>query len=288
MKLLWLLMMRKLQQKRSRMSLQVGGFSPVEAAWVGAGFRKKRERMRLPMLEPSFMPTTFSSNLTDHFARERPPNVLITTCYNASALTYKFIAELLEVFPNATFYKRRGFELKKIVEYAKHRDFTDVVVINEDRRQINGMLVTHLPEGPTARFRLSNLKLSDKIKGHGRATSHRPEVVLNNFTTRLGHRVGRLFASLFHQDPAFRGRRVVTFHNQRDYIFFRHHRYIFEEHEVKGSTGAKDVKARLQEIGPRFTLRLESLQKGTFDSKHGEFEWINSSDQDVSRRKFKL
>lgn len=29
------------------------------------------------------------------------------------------------------------------------------------------------------------------------------------------------------------------------------------------------VQARLQELGPRFTLKLESLQKGTFDSKHG-------------------
>ena len=31
----------------------------------------------------------------------------------------------------------------------------------------------------------------------------------------------------------------------------------------------------LQEIGPRFTLKLRSLQKGTFDSKFGEYEWIH-------------
>lgn len=46
------------------------------------------------------------------------------------------------------------------------------------------------------------------LQGHARATSHRPELVLNNFDTRLGHRVGRMFASLFHQDPTFKGRRV--------------------------------------------------------------------------------
>ena len=57
-------------------------------------------------------------------------------------------------------------------------------------------------------------------------TEHRPEVVLNNFTTMLGHRVGRMLASLFHFDPEFKGRRVMTLHNQRDYIFFRHHRYV--------------------------------------------------------------
>lgn len=83
------------------------------------------------------------------------------------------------------------------------------------------MLVVHLPDGPTAHFRLSNLKLSEDIPNCGRATSHKPELILNNFNTRIGHRIGRLFASLFCQDPTFRGRRAVTFHNQRDFIFFR-------------------------------------------------------------------
>ena len=59
------------------------------------------------------------------------------------------------------------------------------------------------------------------MQGHGRPSTHKPELILNNFDTRLGHRVGRMFASLFCQDPNFRGRRAVTFHNQRDFIFFR-------------------------------------------------------------------
>lgn len=58
-------------------------------------------------------------------------------------------------------------------------------------------------------------------QGHGRISGHKPELLLNNFNTRLGRRVGRMLGSLFHQDPQFRGRRVVTFHNQRDFIFFR-------------------------------------------------------------------
>ena len=31
----------------------------------------------------------------------------------------------------------------------------------------------------------------------------------------------------------------------------------------------------LQELGPRFTMKLRSLQKGTFDSKYGEYEWVH-------------
>ncbi|KAK9812650.1 hypothetical protein WJX72_001266 [[Myrmecia] bisecta] len=227
----------------------------------------------------------------EHFANMRPPNVLLTTCYKPSGIMYKFLADMLEVFPCAQYYKRQGFPLKKIVNYATNRGFTDVVVFNEDRKQLNGMLVIHLPGGPTAHFKMSNVVLCKDIKGHGRPTSHKPELILNNFDTRLGHRVGRMFASLFSQDPAFRGRRAVTFHNQRDFIFFRHHRYIFEEKQ-KREPGEKEkraaVIARLQELGPRFTLKLLSLQHGTFDTKGGEYEWVHKTTMDTSRRRFFL
>jgi len=58
----------------------------------------------------------------------------------------------------------QGYALKKICEYASNRGFTDVVVFNEDRKSINGMLLVHLPGGPTAHFKLSNLRLSKDIK----------------------------------------------------------------------------------------------------------------------------
>ena len=91
------------------------------------------------------------------------------------------------------------------------------------------MIISHLPEGPTAQFKVTSIVEQKHIKNHGRVTNHLPEIILNNFTTRLGHRVGRFLGSLFPHDPEFLGRKVVTFHNQRDFIFVRHHRYIFEE-----------------------------------------------------------
>jgi len=136
----------------------------------------------------------------------------------------------------------------------------------------------HLPNGPTALFKLSSVKLRKDIEGYGNPTGHKPEITLNNFNTRLGHTIGRMFGSLFPQQPEFKGRSVVTFHNQRDYIFVRHHRYIFESKE----------KVRLQELGPKFCLKLKSLQRGTFDSKTGEYEWYFRSKMASSRRKFFL
>ncbi|GFP97185.1 ribosome production factor 1 [Phtheirospermum japonicum] len=225
----------------------------------------------------------FAGNDADEFSailnQDIVPKVLITTSRFHSSRGPAFISDLLSVIPNAHYHKRGTYDLKKIVEYATKKDFTSIIVVHTNRREPDALLIIGLPEGPTAHFKLSKLALRKDIKNHGNPTNHQPELVLTNFTTRLGHRVGRLIQSLFPQDPDFRGRRVVTFHNQRDFIFFRHHRYIFETKESKESEskgkGKKDeaahptekVIARLQECGPRFTLKLTSLQHGTFDTK---------------------
>ncbi|KAI8572975.1 hypothetical protein RHMOL_Rhmol01G0243100 [Rhododendron molle] len=248
----------------------------------------------------------FAGNDADEFCsvlkRECNPKILITTCRFNSTRGPAFISELLTVIPNAHYFKRGTYDLKKIVEYGRTKDFTSLIVVHTNRREPDALLVIGLPDGPTAHFKLSKLVLRKDIKNHGNPTSHEPELVLSNFTTRLGHRIGRLIQSLFPQSPNFRGRRVVTFHNQRDFIFFRHHRYIFESKETKqiDSKGKKgqDTKeengsqekmvARLQECGPRFTLKLISLQHGTFDTKSGEYEWVHKAEMDTSRRRFFL
>lgn len=58
----------------------------------------------------------------------------------------------------------QGFPLKKIAAYAANRGFSDLLVFNEDRKSVNGLLLVHLPDGPTAHFKLSNLVLSKNIK----------------------------------------------------------------------------------------------------------------------------
>ena len=82
------------------------------------------------------------------------------------------------------------------------------------------------------------------------------------------------------QNPDLVGRRVCTFHNQRDFIFFRQHRYIFEN---------EGKKVRLQELGPRFTLKLKWLMAGTFNRKEGDYEWmLKRHEMEASKRKFQL
>lgn len=46
--------------------------------------------------------------------------------------TNSFCKELKKVIPNSVIKYRRGLDLKKIVPQAIERDFTDLIVINED------------------------------------------------------------------------------------------------------------------------------------------------------------
>lgn len=47
-----------------------------------------------------------------------------------------FIRELLMVFPNSIYFERRNFEIKAIVEEAKGEQYTDILVLNEDKVEI--------------------------------------------------------------------------------------------------------------------------------------------------------
>lgn len=146
------------------------------------------------------------------------------------------------------------------------------MVLSEKSKVCNGMIISHIPSGPTAYFKVSNVIHGKDIKNHGSSTNHYPELVLNNFNTRIGHRTGRFLGSLFpHDQPEFEGRQVVTFHNQRDFLFVRHHRYVFREGKKKNDY---KTEAKLQELGPRFTLKMRWLQMGSFDTQFGEYEWL--------------
>uniref|UniRef100_A0A0D9S6W4 Ribosome production factor 1 n=1 Tax=Chlorocebus sabaeus TaxID=60711 RepID=A0A0D9S6W4_CHLSB len=207
-----------------------------------------------------------TDEFASYFNKQTSPKILITTSDRPHGENKPLCKKLSKYLLASHTHTKRGLALKKIIPQCITREFTDLIVINEDRKTPNGLILSHLPNGPTAHFKMSSVRLRKEIKRRGKdPTEHIPEIILNNFTTRLGHSIGRMFASLFPHNPQFIGRQVATFHNQRDYIFFRFHRYIFRS----------EKKVGIQELGPRFTLKLRSLQKGTFDSKYGEYEWVH-------------
>ena len=213
------------------------------------------------------------------------------------------------MIPNSEFIKRGPTHLiKEIVKGAVDRKYTDLVIVGESNKvpckhdgsiarfysclfAVVFLTIVHLPEGPTFYFKISSIKHGKELFNHGKSTEHYPELILNNFSTRLGLTVGRLFVSMFPKAPEFRGRQVVTFHCQRDFIFVRRHRYIIKEtsEEQQQHRPDKLQNVDLQEIGPRFTLKLQALQKGLYDKRHGSFEFQQSTHQEhEDKRKFHL
>ncbi|KAG7191477.1 Ribosome production factor 1 [Scheffersomyces spartinae] len=208
-------------------------------------------------------------------AGERDPKILLTTNIGAKKQAYQFADILLDFLPNVTFVKRKAeYSIADMANFCTKRDYTCLIIINEDKKVVSGLTFVHLPEGPTFYFSVKSLVETKDIQGHGRATDHTPELVLNNFQTRLGKMVGRLFQSLWPQQPEFKGRQVITLHNQRDYIFFRRHRYVFRNEEKVG----------LQELGPQFTLKLRRIQKGV----RGDTIWEYRPDMERDKKKFYL
>ncbi|BFZ62816.1 Ribosome production factor 1 [Saitoella coloradoensis] len=212
----------------------------------------------------------------EYFANKIPPKMLITTSKNPTVATYDFAGELIDVFPNAEYVKRGNkFELDQICKFASNRGYTDLLLVNEDQKKPNAVTLVHLPSGPTMHFTVSSIVLTRKIHNHGRATSHSPELILNNFSTSLGRTLGRHLQSLF--PPS---------HNSKAVKSSPRHRYVFRDVE----------KVRLQELGPRFTLKLRRVTRGVpgrrtrieevEEGKEVEWEW--RADADVDRRKFAL
>uniref|UniRef100_A0A1I7XTX1 Brix domain-containing protein n=1 Tax=Heterorhabditis bacteriophora TaxID=37862 RepID=A0A1I7XTX1_HETBA len=125
---------------------------------------------------------------SSYFNRETLPKILITMSPYAKKTTWKFCFELQKCIPNAEIFSRKGVPLKKVVKQAIEKEYTDILVVHEDHKKPNGIIFCHLPEGPTAYFKINSLTFTKDIKRSGESTSHYPEVILNNFNTRLGHR----------------------------------------------------------------------------------------------------
>jgi ribosome production factor 1 len=237
----------------------------------------------------SLAPEALAAKFPTLFTSGPPPTpkILITTAINSNLHNEAEI--LTDLFPNSVYIRRTAhryshkFSIREISKFATNRNFTTVVVLQEDQKKPSGLTMVHLPVGPTFHFTISNWVEGKRLPGHGRATEHWPELILNNFRTPLGLLTAHLFRTLFPPQPEFEGRQVVTLHNQRDYIFVRRHRYVFREKretekavvgaDGKEMEGAEGIRTGLQELGPRFTLKLRRVDKGIQRASGQEWEW---------------
>ena len=238
---------------------------------------------------------------SDFFKGIKRSKILLTTNEKPTSRTFEFLQDLKNCFPNSFYYPRKKFSLIEISKIAHERDFTHVLTINERLKEpysLSFALVGKPPlfiDGPTLTFRVRKYIPSYNIYNKGNPTGHDPELIFKNFNSALGRRTSRALASMFSIYPEFKGRSVVTFHNQRDFIFFRHHRYIFKNEEIEsekkdGNKKVKELKTvvDLQEIGPRFVLQLQKVYSGAFDEVYTDYEFCYKGEYYVKRNKFYL
>ena len=243
--------------------------------------KERRERAKLEAENPQLKEERLAENITQtieskrvydesvnveiegedefkgYFEDGKPPKVLITTNAKAHKEAYRFTEVFQELIPNSTFLKRKDqFNMKQMSKFCANRDFTDLIVVNEDKKVVNGITFDPPACGPSFYFSVSSLVYKDRISGHGRATSHVPELILNNFTTRL--RAPRWAVVSNHSSlssPSLWVARSSPCITSEISSFSRRHRYMFKNEEKVGLQGVRVPSSRCACEGCKRVLR---------------------------------
>lgn len=191
------------------------------------------------------------------------PKIVITTSRDPSSRLKQFVKEMRLLFPNCQRMNRGNYEMKQLVDACRANGVTDFIIVHEHRGNPDGLIICHMPYGPTAYFTMSQVTPRHDIPEIGTMSEQYPHLIFHNFKTKLGERVVNILKYLY-PVPKEDSKRVITFANHDDHIVFRHHVY----RNVKG----RDVE--LSEVGPRFTLKLYEIKLGTLDAiQAADTEW---------------
>ena len=199
--------------------------------------------------------------------RFKATKILVTTSRSPSQRLTQFLKEMRLILPNCIRVNRGNVVVKDLVEVCKKNDFTDLIILHENRGQPDGMIISHMPMGPTAYFGLANVVLRHDIKeGINKISESFPHLIFDNFSSKLGLRLSEILQSLF-PPPKPDFCRVITFANRGDFISFRHHTF----NKSTSKNGEQNVE--LEELGPRFEMRPFQVMLGTVDQKDSKKEW---------------
>jgi U3 small nucleolar ribonucleoprotein protein IMP4 len=201
------------------------------------------------------------------------PKVLVTTSHDPSSKLTQFLKEMKILIPNSHRMNRGGNTVQQIVDTCRADGFTDLIILQEHRGIPDGLVVSHMPHGPTAYFGLQNVVMRHDIPQCAPISEAYPHLVLHNLTTRVGKRVGAILKHLF-PVPKPDSRRVVSLINRDDFLSFRHHVY-----------GKDKADIILMEAGPRFELKLYQVKLGTIDQTEVENEYLLRPYQNSAKRR---
>lgn len=251
--------------------------------------------------------TASKSHVDDEYAFAGIPKILLTTSRDPSSRLVQFSKELTLVFPNCKRINRGQIVTDQLIELANRGDMTDIVILHEHRGKPDGMIISHLPLGPTLYFEIRDVVLRHDLKEKPDTVSQvYPHIILHHFSATLGQRIKTILQHLFPPANPL-GRRCVVFINMDDEIVFRHFFWEVatkrlkdkkEESETKdvekgreknggtdttmeklganrSSSDTPDANDQIEliEVGPRFSLRPFKIELGTLEMKHTNTEW---------------
>ncbi|MGK3744040.1 MAG: U3 small nucleolar ribonucleoprotein IMP4 [Bacillariaceae sp.] len=203
------------------------------------------------------------------------PRVCVTTSRDPSSRLKQFSKEMKLLIPNSTRMNRGNNRVDEMIESCRQSEFTDVIMVQETRGEPDGLVICHLPLGPTAYFSINNTVMRHDLDPPAAPMSEAyPHIILNNFNSELGKRVGNILKCLF-PVPRPDTKRIVTFSNDNDFISFRHHMYSKPAHD----------SVTLHEVGPRFELRLYQIRLGTLEQKEAENEYVLRPYQNTAKKR---
>jgi U3 small nucleolar ribonucleoprotein protein IMP4 len=248
------------QKRQVRQALAEGKPLPTE---VRAAYDKLKTSLDQDDIKTGAEP---KSHVDDEYAEAGwlEPRVCVTTSRDPSSRLKQFCKEIKLLFPNSTRINRGNNRVDELMESCRHSSFTDLVIVQETRGEPDGMVICHLPMGPTAFFSLHSAVLRHDLDPPAAPMSEaNPHVILHNFHSPLGRRVGNILKCLF-PIPRPDSQRVVTLANQNDFISFRQHMYSKVSHD----------KVQLHEVGPRFEMKLYQIRLGTLEQREAENEYV--------------
>ncbi|NP_001358655.1 U3 small nucleolar ribonucleoprotein protein IMP4 isoform h [Homo sapiens] len=222
-----------------------------------------------------------TSHVDDEYrwAGVEDPKVMITTSRDPSSRLKMFAKELKLVFPGAQRMNRGRHEVGALVRACKANGVTDLLVVHEHRGTPVGLIVSHLPFGPTAYFTLCNVVMRHDIPDLGTMSEAKPHLITHGFSSRLGKRMTATGSS-----PS--QTRTTTYHSggSTGHAPGKHPHPVYlvllavdpqlfpPRHHVYKKTDHRNVE--LTEVGPRFELKLYMIRLGTLEQEAtADVEW---------------
>lgn len=174
--------------------------------------------------------------------------------------TKELLLDLEGLFPGAMPISRKNRSFKQFLADETEAG-EEALIIRLDQVDISRkrlLLIKKSVSGSltTSTYSIVSFVLCRRLNG-AVDSGHMPEISFVGFDTSENdiRTVDDLQYAFRNEEVDFEGRQIVSFTKKRGFILCRKHRYIIRTHEDE----AQEDKVRLQEIGPRLSIKLQSV-----------------------------